>query len=308
MERPFPARDDIADLRRRIAGLEGRLEAGARLDRPLASAPPTRPRGAAMPPVGGPERNAGASTAPSSLPFGLAELDRCFRAGGLPLGAIHEAVAVETREAGPLAGFAAALAARHLDGRAGALIWVGDRMSPLEGGRPYPPGLDAFGLDPGRVVFVDAAEAGEVLWVFEEALAARGVGGVVAELRGNPKALDLTATRRLALRARDKPMLGLILRADAMPEPTAAATRWTVAARPAGTLGGFPAGIGRPVWRLDLVKNREGRLGTFELEWDHHERRFARPAPHPVALPAPAVDRPADPGRTGQVLALGRAS
>lgn len=308
MERLFPARDDIADLRRRIAGLEGRLEAGARLERPVASARAPARASDPLAPSEDPGRTGGHGAPSASLPFGLAELDRCFRAGGLPLGAIHEAVAVETREAGPLAGFAAALAARHLDGRAGTLVWVCDRMSPLEGGRPYPPGLDAFGLDPGRVVFVEAAEAGEVLWVFEEALAARGVGGVVAELRGHPKALDLTATRRLALRARDKPVLGLILRADAQAEPTAASTRWTVAARPAATLGGFPSGIGRPVWRLDLVKNREGRIGTFELEWDHHERRFARPAPHPVALPAPAVDRPADPGRTGQVLALGRAS
>ncbi|MBT9290869.1 ImuA family protein [Prosthecodimorpha staleyi] len=261
-------------------------------------------------PAPGPHQSppAGSAAARLALPFGVPGLDGLFRAGGLPLGVLHELTAEETRETGALAGFAAALAARQAAFRAGMVVWAADRQSPREGGRLYAPGLHALGLDPGRVLFVDAADPADVLWVLEEALATRGIAAVLGEIRGNPRALDLTATRRLALRARDRPVLGLILRVDAAAEASAAATRWTVASGPAGTLGGFAEGVGRPVWRLDLTKNREGHLGRFELEWDHHDRRFARPAPHPVARPDPAADRPADPRRTGQVVAFGRAS
>jgi protein ImuA len=309
MEPAFPARTVMADLRRRIAALEGRPEAGMRLDPVRTGSQQAGPaEGRPVPP--GPQQSSPASnpTARLALPFGVPGLDRLFRAGGLPLGALHELTAQETRETGALAGFAAALAARQAAFRAGMVVWAADRHSPREGGRLYAPGLHALGLDPGRVLFVDAADPADVLWVLEEALAARGVAAVLGEIRGNPRALDLTATRRLALRARDRPVLGLILRIDAAAEASASATRWMVASGPAGTLGGFTEGVGRPVWRLDLTKNREGHLGRFELEWDHHDRRFARPAPHPVARPDPAADRPADSRRTGQVVAFGRAS
>lgn len=327
-----PAEPDIAVLRRRIAAIEGRLEAGARLD--LAGcdgtvpALPAGPEGYALSGAGRPERSAGGQAGselpvsarpgsaakarsagrPAGLAFGVAGLDGCFRAGGLPLGALHEMVAPETREAGALAGFAAALVARLIARRPGIAIWVADRASPSESGRLHAPGLHALGLDPGRVVLVAARDAADVLWVMEEALKSRGVAAVLAEIRGAPRALDLTATRRLALRAQGRAVAALLLRTDAVPEPTAAVTRWHVAARPAATAGGFSQGVGRPAWRVDLVKNREGRLGGWNLDWTPHERRFDLLPPDPVARPAAPADRPADPGRTGQVVALKRAS
>lgn len=335
MEPVFPAGPDIAALRRRIAAIEGRLEAGARLDLDGTGASPRRagraaadPReagrrggrneGAPAPegpsPAAGPGAPSSGGTTPRgrsddfALPLGLDELDGAFAAGGLPLGALHELVAAESREAGALAGFAAALAARLLARRDGTVLWVAERDTPREAGRLHAPGLHALGLDPGRVVEVAARDPADALWVMEEAIRNRGVAAVLVEIRGSPRTLDLTATRRLALRARDRPVLGLLLRIDAVPEPTAALTRWRIRTRPAATLGGFAAGVGRPAFRLDLVKNREGRLGGWDLEWNPHERRFDRLAPDPVALPAAPVDGPADPGRTGQVLALRRVS
>jgi protein ImuA len=304
----------IGELRRRIAALEGRPQPAARLDAPQGSRRDADPDAAgAIAPAGSGSaaerrerrRAERAALAGGVLPFGVTALDRLFAAGGLPLGSLHEIHAAASREAGALSGFVLALAARLLALRPGPVVWAVERMSGAEGGRLYGPGLNAFGLDPGRLLLVEGAGAQEVLWVLEEALAGRGVALVVGEIRGSPRMLDMTATRRLALKARESGGLVLLARTDAEPVASAAAARFRVAGRPSGLLGGFADGVGRPAWRIDLVKNRDGRLGGVDLEWDHDERRFAL-APHPVAVSAAPFDGPADHRRTGQVVALGR--
>ena len=118
--------------------------------------------------------------------------------------------------------------------------------------------------------------------MLEEGLRCAGLAAVLAELRGHPHALDLTASRRLAPWARDGGVMGLLLRPAAGPEPGAAATRWLIEPQPAATLGGFAAGIGGPVWRLHLERNRAGMTGRFDLEWDH-----GTPTASPSSAPLP---------------------
>src|SRR5690606_37010113 len=158
-----------------------------------------------------------------------------------------------------------------------------------EGGDLYGPGLDRFGFDSRRLVLVSAQRPGEALWVFEEGLRCAGLAAVLAELRGHPKELDLTASRRLALRARESGVMGLLLRQAGPAEPGAAATRWLVEPRPAAGDDDDPLGIGRPVWRLAVERNRHGATGTFDLEWDHDRRAFAaaRPALPVARAPVP---------------------
>jgi protein ImuA len=157
---------------------------------------------------------------------------------------------------------------------------------------------------------VHTRRASETLWVFEEALRCRGVGAVLAEVRGHPRELDLTASRRLALRARDGGAMGLLLRQSGAAEPGAGATRWHVAPRAATTLDGFTEGIGRPAWRLTLERNRAGPTGIFDLEWNHDSRAFA-PAGRPalsLSRAAAPFDRPDPPPAAGTRLAFRRAS
>ncbi len=115
----------------------------------------------------------------------------------------------------------------------------------------------------------------DALWAFEAALGCRGVGLAVCELRET--SLDLTVTRRATMRARDHGVTGLLLRLASRAEPTAAEIRFALAPAPAGTIGGFAAGVGRPAWRLTLEKNRGGPTGAFSVEWKPHERSFAEP-------------------------------
>jgi len=243
------------------------------------------------------------------LDFGVAALDlRLGPAGGLALGVLHEIACDATRDTGPLVGFACALVARLLDRRGGRAVWITTAEARREGGGLHAPGLAAFGLDPGRLIEVRAERPEEALWAFEEAVSCRGTAVVAAEIPGHPGVLDLTATRRLALRASaggDDP-LALLLRAGGPAQTTAAATRWRVTAVPSRPIGGFALGLGRPAFRLELEKNREGRLGRFDIEWDPHDRRFAALPSHPGAASAPVGDRSPAPAGGGRVLAFER--
>ena len=237
------------------------------------------------------------------LPLGHAAIDRVLPGGGLALGALHEILGTDGDEedGAAAAGFAAALAGRIVgrivdDQPAGVVLWA------LPRGDLYGPGLAAFGLDPARVVRVMAARDADILWALEEALRAAGsFGGIVAAI-GEIARLPMVAGRRLQLAAERAGATALVLRrwrhaAEAAAErtrPSAATTRWRVAALPALPMADAP-GIGRPRWRVELLRCRGGTPASWELELPS-ELEVAD-ASDPVRLPAALADRPAAPQR-----------
>jgi protein ImuA len=250
------------------------------------------------------------------LRLGVAGLDAAL-GGGLPRALLAEIRAAETRDGGAAGGFVLALAARLAGcGHASALLWISEADARRETGRLYAPGLQALGLDPASVVEVAVRTQAEALWAFEAALSCPAVGVAVCELRR--AALDLSATRRCALRAHAKGVSGFLLRlGEARPEPSAAELRFAVSPAPAGTIGGFAEGVGRMAWRLELEKNRHGPTGVFTVEWNSHARSFveraagwaggkdagrgpARADAHPQPLSAASSDRPAHPTAAGR--------
>ena len=298
------AGDTFARLRRRIAEIEGRpltcdpagpgpLEASFP---PLQEPAPDLIRGEGRTAESGPGRGhalAGASHPGNLLPLAIPRLDRLL-AGGLSRDALHEVRSDTTRDAAAATGFAAALVARLAVTDRRPVLWVAEASALSEAGAPYGAGLDRFGTDSSRLFLVRVKKPAEALWVFEEGLSCRGLAAVLAEIRGNPRPLDLTATRRLALRAEAGGVMGLLLRQSGQPDATAAETRWSVAPLPAAVTDDFPAGIGRPAWRLTLERNRHGPTGAADVEWDHDRRAFAlagRPA-LPRFVAAAPVDRP----------------
>jgi protein ImuA len=232
------------------------------------------------------------------LAFGAPALDERL-GGGLPLAALHEVRADASRDGGAAAGFVLALAARlAAAGGEPSIVWISEAAARREGGRLYAPGLAALGLDPARIVEVTARTENEALWTFEAALGCPGVGLAICELR--EASLDLSATRRSALCARDHGVTGFLLRLASPAEPSAAELRFRVMPAPAGTIGGFGTGVGRMAWRLTLEKNRGGQTGAFSVEWTSHERCFVEPGErdphaHPQPFSAASSDRPADP-------------
>jgi protein ImuA len=103
----------------------------------------------------------------------------------------------------------------------------------------------------------------------EEGLRAPGLAAVLGEVG----ALDATASRRLQLAAEASGVTALALRrwrtgaaaARHRALPTAAATRWRVAATPGRPENGEP-GVGRTRWQLDLLRCRGGHPAGWRVE------------------------------------------
>ena len=207
---------------------------------------------------------------PAALPFGLAAIDEALPWGGLPRGALHEIMGADSD--GAAAGFCVALLARLA--ALGPVIWI------APAGELYAPGLAALGLDPARLVLVEATRRTDKLWALEEALRTPVLSAAVAEI----DALDLTASRRLQLAAEAHGVTALLLgrrgAASATTRTTAARTRWHIAAKPGASRAGD---IGPPRWRLTLEHCRGGTPAAWNVEWHTGEWREV----------APAVDRPA---------------
>ncbi|WP_421704603.1 ImuA family protein [Aliiroseovarius sp.] len=126
-------------------------------------------------------------------------------------------------------------------GMTGPVFWVLPDWAP---GQPHGPGMVRF-LDPGRVTFVRANRAEDILWTLEEVLRAGVVPLVVGDLPGPP---GLTPVRRMQLAAETGggQALGLIL----TPEGAAqgAESRWQM------TPDHAPE---REAWRLTRLRHRQ---------------------------------------------------
>lgn len=253
----FMAEGGFAHLRRRIAQLERRAE-GMGASQNIANLEPSSPP-ARAPPSLSPRR------ADAVLPFAIPRLDRLL-AGGLRRAALHEMRCDESRDASAMTGFAVAVLARLCAKDDRPVLWIVEAAAASEAGFPYGAGLARFGLDAHRLIVVRIAKPADALWVFEEGLRCSGLAAVLTEIRGHPRALDLTASRRLALRACEHGVLGLLLRQSDRAPPGAASTRWLIAPRPAPADEEYPAGIGPPAWRLTLERNRHGATGVFDVE------------------------------------------
>lgn len=228
--------------------------------------------------------------------LGLAELDGAI-GGGLGRAALHDLVANGLPDAAALTGFAAGLAQRVAESR--PIVWARQDYVELEAGRLDAHGLAEFGLDPDRLVLVRARDPTGVLRAGAEAVRCPAVGAVLIELWGEPKALDLTATRRLALAAARSGVTAFLVHVLARPGPNAATTRWRVEAAPSEPLEANAPG--QPAFQVTLLRHRAGLPEqSWVLEWDRDGRRFRSSAPLPrpvVPLPrraAPAPARAAD--------------
>lgn len=321
---------DLSSLRRTIARMENRPAAFLNPDR-TSPAPGDAPRSESAfgDCEGSRNKNKTETKSFPSLATGIETVDRLFANHGLAGDALHEIHAPEARAAGAATGFLTGLLVRLAQtepgipstqapltgGRLGIgsckpVLWVQDPTSAREAGRLHAPGLYAFGLDPRRVITLAARSMSETLWALEEGLSCQGLGAVIGDIRGQSRALDLTATRRLALRAAKAQTPVLFLKTSIPEDASAARSRWRVAPAPSTPLADYCNGLGHPAWRLELTKNRDGPTGAWTLEWNPHDQCFSLVATQsgitadsgPLAA-APA-DRPARPHPMGTVVAL----
>lgn len=192
--------------------------------------------------------------------------------GGMVRAALHEVFAEAMAHEPAAAAFAIGLALRA-SGATRPIVWVRQDFVGLEMGEIYAPGLAELGLSPDRLILVRVRDGPSVLRAGEEAARCPPLGAVLIEPWGNPKTLDLVATRRLALAAGRSGVPLFMVRAGGTPTPSAAATRWSI--RPAPSRP-FPAEApGHPCLVASLLKDRVGAAGRgWTVEWNRDRCSF----------------------------------
>ncbi|PZF74068.1 ImuA family protein [Taibaiella soli] len=195
------------------------------------------------------------------LQTGLGIIEKAFPYERFPTGAVHELLSYAPEHAAATNGFLAALAGKFLK-PGGCCFWIGTKRT------IYPPALKSFGIDPERIIFIDVAKEKEALWAFEEALKCESLALVIGEWTE----LSFTQSRRLQLAVEQSHVTGFVHRyAPKTENNTACIARWKITSLASNTADEMP-GVGFPRWQVTLDKVRNGKPGSWNLEWS--DNRF----------------------------------
>ena len=182
---------------------------------------------------------------------GLGYINHAFPGKTFPVGTIHEFVAEDIAATGGfLAGILSALMMKN-----GVAVWIGRSRT------VFPPALHLFGISPEKIIFIDLQKEKDLLWAMEEALKCNGLAAVIGEL----KELSFTGSRRLQLAVEQSRVTGFVLRTKAT-NTTACVTKWKITSLPSMVYEGMP-GVGFPRWNVQLLKVRNGKPGSWQVEW-----------------------------------------
>ena len=153
------------------------------------------------------------------------------------------------------------------------LLWVQDGMAILESGRIHPPGLPAQ-----QLIHVEARDAKDALWAMEEGVRCSCLSAVIGEIWGDPRTLDFTATRRLAVAAERSGTPCWLVRLGGTANLSGARRRWRIGSKPSLANDLDPRAPGVPAWDAELFRARGSPPGRWSVA--HDADRF-----HLVAAP-----------------------
>ena len=224
---------------------------------------------------------------------GVTALDNAI-GGGFAFGRVHEVYTACAEDAAAGAGFVLALAIKGAE-KDKPIIWLRSEAAARAAGIVYAPGLAELSGAPETCLFILTKDAKALLKAGVDTLRCGGLGGVVIEGWGRMPELDLTASRRLSLAAEKSGVPLLLLRVDAEPVPSAAETRWRVAAAPSHALPGQAPGA--PCFDLELLRCRSRPAGqSWRLEWNCDRKLFRDAAVPGVMVPVPLRRQAAESG------------
>lgn len=224
---------------------------------------------------------------PGFARLGWSEKDFTRLLSSLPAHAAHEIGPAAPGDGIAAAGFAACLACLW---SSGPVVWAREAAISAEEGALYPPGLLQNGLDPARVIVIDAKKRQDALWATEEALKIKGAVAI-CEIGPREAPLELAPSRRLALSAAEHKSTALIVPHLRGGAPSAAWTRWRIASAPSSAPN---RELGAPRFSADLIRMRNS-IGErrWTLEWNANARCFTD-VMLGRDLAAEPGDRPAD--------------
>jgi len=182
-----------------------------------------------------------------------------FPNGIFPTGAIHEFAGCSQEEMAACSGFISGLMSSFLAN--GIIVWI-SRTQTI-----FPQALQAFNIEPHKVIFIHPSKEKEIWWCIEEALRCSSITAVVTEMQD----LNFTNSRRFQLAVEKTKVTGFILNAKpGNANASACISRWKITSMPSHLEDGLP-GVGHPRWKVELKKIRNGKPGIWELEWTGKE-------------------------------------
>jgi len=185
------------------------------------------------------------------LPKGLGD---SWRVPAPPSPTLSELFAASPRDGG-WAGFLLAQV-----GTEKPLLWVQERMAILESGRVHPPGLPTQ-----KLIHVEARDARDALWAMEEGVRCAGLSCVIGEIWGDPKVLDFTATRRLAVAAERSHVPCWLVRLGGTVNLSGARMRWRIASASSLLNDLDPKAPGALAWDAELFRARGSPPGRWNI-------------------------------------------
>jgi protein ImuA len=228
--------------------------------------------------------------------------------GDLPLSllkqaGLHELKPQAYRDTPAALGFALSMIAETArTHHRGLVLWCLTRQAAREWGRPYGPGLLKAGLDPSRLLIIEARTAEDAAWALEEGLKSRTLIASLAQIELRTP----VAARRLGLAAQAYRTPCLLLSghggADFSGQPGTGSpgtglpgtlTRWRIAAAPSSPAPFDTAAPGPASWRLTLERCRGCAPGqSFRVEFSHESDR--------LRVAAASGNRAAEAGESGE--------
>lgn len=186
---------------------------------------------------------------------GLHIIRQAFPNSSFPLGAIHEFFCNDAKTSSASCGFIAGILSFLMKTGAPS-VWVSATEN------IYPPALKHFGIDPAKIIFISSKKEKEIFWIVEEALKCEALSAVIGELND----ISFTESRRLQLAVEQSKVTGFVLRNNPKNFSTACVTKWKVQPTQKEKDMNLP-GVGFPRWNVELVKVRNGKPGSWQMEW-----------------------------------------
>ncbi len=193
---------------------------------------------------------------------GLGHIAHSFPNATFPISALHEFTCYNREEAAASGAFITSILSSLLT-KSGVVLWIGIQRV------VFPPALKAFGVDADQIIFVELKKEKEIVWAVEEALRCNAVTCVIAEIAE----LGFTESRRFQLAIEQSGVACFVLRYKPRNLATASTTRWQVKPLSSVSDDGLP-GVVHPRWQVDLLKVRNGKPGSWVVQWSRGRFRY----------------------------------
>jgi protein ImuA len=185
----------------------------------------------------------------------LAIIKDSFPNATFPVSAVHEFFCTNSEDNSASCGFISGIVSSLMSTGA-PTVWISNTEN------TFPPALKQFGIDPGKIIFISSKKPKEVLWAIEEALKCDCVAAVIGEINE----ISFTESRRLQLAVEGSKATGFLVRQNPRNLSTACVTRWRIKSLPTEKKSILP-GIAFPRWNVELLKVRNGKPGSWQMEW-----------------------------------------